>query len=303
MPKENNSAEWIEVSIIVNCALNGIVADFLVEMGSNGILEEPVLDNSSQVYLKAYFGKDFSRDVIIQHVNGFIKNLPPAGSGVDKDFAVHVNDVPDEDWNKLWRSFFEPIKVTDRVVIKPSWKDYHRAAGDIVIELDPGMAFGTGTHPSTRMCLEVIEDLTGSLSGCCSSCMLDVGTGSGILSITAARLGVKNITAIDIDLDAIECAGKNAVNNNVGEHISFSTTPLKEIPGEFPLVVANILPHVLIEMKDELTGKVCKDGFLILSGILKEKSGEVSDVFSRGLKPVRKIEEDEWACLIFRNTP
>jgi len=120
---------------------------------------------------------------------------------------------------------FEPTKVTDRIVIKPSWRKYWKKEGEIIIELDPGMAFGTGTHASTSMCLQAIEELTGLLKLEDDLSFLDVGTGSGILAIAAVLLGFKKGIAIDIDYQAVQCAIKNAGINLVKENIDFSTTP------------------------------------------------------------------------------
>lgn len=298
--KFNNRTEWSELSISVEMSLSDIVADFLVDMGSNGILEEAVPGDESMVCLKAYLKNNEEKNRLVKEVECFMERLHSSENSTGRDCSITVSDVPDEDWNRKWRSFFEPVRVTERIVIKPSWKTYHPSPADMVIELDPGMAFGTGTHPSTRMCLAVIEDLTGSFKDLCMDSMLDVGTGSGILSIAAARLGVKNITAIDIDLQAVEFAGKNAEKNGVKDRISLSTAAPGKIQGVFPLVVANILPHVLINMKDELEGKVCKGGFLVLSGILKDRQYEVIKVFSGSLKTFRSVYEDEWACLVFR---
>jgi ribosomal protein L11 methyltransferase len=214
--------------------------------------------------------------------------------------AIAVNLIPDEDWNKKWKSFFQPLKISARIVIKPSWQNYHPLAGEIIVELDPGMAFGTGTHPSTSMCLNVIDELAAELSLQKNLRLLDVGTGSGILAIAAVKLGFTEVVGIDVDLVAVRTAQKNAEINGVADRLSLSNTPLRMLAGEYSVVAANILPHVLIYLKDHLIPRLAPGGFLILSGILIEKAQEVKNAFAVDLPLYRELHEEQWACLVFQ---
>jgi ribosomal protein L11 methyltransferase len=162
------------------------------------------------------------------------------------------------------------------------------------------MAFGTGTHPSTRMCLRAIEELAGNFQDMEDTSLLDVGTGSGILAIASALLGIKKVVGIDNDYQAVECSIKNANENAVTENVFLSQCPLKKIEGKFSIVAANILPHVLIGMLAELVSSMKDDGFLVLSGILKEKAEEVRVAFLKHLEFVKELNEEEWSCLIFK---
>jgi len=164
------------------------------------------------------------------------------------------------------------------------------------------MAFGTGTHASTSMCLLAIEELAGLLQNKNKLSFLDVGTGSGILAIAAVLMGIQKGIAIDIDYQAIQCATKNAAKNMVGKNIDFSTTPLKKISGDYPLVIANILPHTLIDMKEELYLRLQKDGYLVLSGILQTKADKVRAAFCDKLKFFKEIKKEEWSCLVFNKS-
>jgi ribosomal protein L11 methyltransferase len=193
--------------------------------------------------------------------------------------------------------------VTKRIVVKPSWKTYWKQEQEIVIELDPGMAFGTGTHASTRLCLQAIEKLSDKLSDKSNVALLDVGTGSGILAVAAVLLGIPKVVGIDIDFQAVECAKKNAEKNNVSETIFFTDTPLHKTDGLFSIIVANILPQTLIDLKSDLLNHLAPSGYLILSGILKEKAQEVIDAFTRDISFVKETTEEEWTCLIFQNKP
>lgn len=297
----NNKTEWVELAISVTKKNADAVANFLIEQGSNGIVEENSKSCKNSVVLKAYLKKDDQLEASVKKIANYLRSLHALDGNEPVTPELNINQIANEDWNKKWKSFFEPVKVTDTIVIKPSWRKYWKKQGEIVIELDPGMAFGTGTHPSTRMCLRAIEELAGTFHDKGSSSLLDVGTGSGILAIAASLLGIRKVVGIDFDHQAIACAEKNAIKNGVADYISFSTSPLKKINGMFSMVVANILPHVIIDMKEELEVRLSTDGFLILSGILSEKAGEVTTEFSKHLKFSKEIREEEWACLVFQN--
>jgi ribosomal protein L11 methyltransferase len=299
----DDKPEWIEIAVSVTSDYADIVANFLIEQGSNGIVEERSKSNRGSVVLKAYLKKDARVQGLVEKIEAYLKSLLAAGGAEPVSHAIILKQIPDEDWNKKWKSFFEPLKVTDRIVIKPSWRNYWKKEPEIVLELDPGMAFGTGTHPSTRMCLRAIEEWAETFPDKKDISFLDVGTGSGILAIAAALLGIKKVVGIDNDYQAVTCAKRNAGNNGVENVISLSTRPLKKIGGTFNMVVANILPHILIEMRKELVALLDPGGFLVLSGILKEKAQEVSTEFSKQLKFYKELKEEEWACLVFLNKP
>jgi ribosomal protein L11 methyltransferase len=296
----HHKTEWIELAIFVSIDRSDAVANFLIEQGCSGIVEEGFRSLKDSVVLKAYVKDDGQLKTLLRSIETYLKSLHDLEGTQPYPQEITINQIVDEDWNKKWKSFFQPIKVTDRIVIKPSWRRYWKKQNEIVLELDPGMAFGTGTHSSTRMCLKAIEDLIETFHNTEDTSLLDVGTGSGILSIAAALLGIKKVVGIDIDYQAVACAKKNAKNNSVSEYISFSTIPLKKIQGTFSLIVANILPHVLINMKEGLTSRLDNDGFLILSGILNEKAEEVTIQFSKSLRFIKAINEEEWMCIIFQ---
>ncbi len=293
--------QWAELCVSVRKQYAEAVAEFLIEEGSsNGIVEEKSPADKDTVILKAYIKNDAERDGYVNRVADFVAGLFAAAGDVESVPAIAVNLIPDEDWNKKWKSFFQPLKITDRIVIKPSWKNYHPLEGEIIVELDPGMAFGTGTHPSTSMCLKVIDELEGMLAPQGSLRMLDVGTGSGILAIAAAKLGFTEVVGVDVDQVAVRVAQKNAEINGVTDKVAFSNTPLRMLEGQYPVVVANILPHVLIYLKDHLTPRLEAGGFLILSGILIEKAQEVKNAFAGDMQFFKELHEEQWACLVFQ---
>ena len=294
--------EWIELKVTVNTNDADAVANFLIESGSNGIVEDSNPDKK-RTLLTSYFEKKETFSNLHENIKKYLDELYCLKDHTDSTPPeISIDQIPDEDWNKKWKSFFEPIKVTDRLVIKPSWRKYHKKDNEIILELDPGMAFGTGTHASTSMCLQAIEELTKNITSKEDLTFLDVGTGSGILAIAAVLLGIQKGIAIDIDYQAIQCAIKNAGKNRVAENIDFSTTPIKKIPGDYPLVIANILPHTLIDMKEDLCFRLQHDGYLILSGILQTKAETVKEAFCDELEFFKEIKKEEWSCLVFKKS-
>jgi len=184
--------EWIELKVTVNQNDADAVANFLIESGSNGIVEDSS-PYKKRTILTSYFENNGTVSVLHENIKKYLNELYCLKDCTDSTPPeISINQIPDEDWNKKWKSFFEPIKITDRLVIKPSWRKYRKKDNEIIIELDPGMAFGTGTHASTSMCLQAIEELAGLLKNKNNLSFLDVGTGSGILAIAASLVGIKN---------------------------------------------------------------------------------------------------------------
>jgi ribosomal protein L11 methyltransferase len=201
----------------------------------------------------------------------------------------------EDEWRDVWKQYFAPRKV-GRFVIVPSWERYQAAADEVVIDMDPGRAFGTGGHPSTRLCLLAISELDG-----CAR-FLDVGCGSGVLAIGCARMFPEaSGIAVDVDPDSVEVSRENAMRNGVMERISLSTTPVQEVHGPFDLVLANILPDVLIPLAAAIAGRVAPGGRLILSGILIELADEVERAYlALGLTTTGRIDQEGWRALVMR---
>lgn len=213
----------------------------------------------------------------------------------------------EEDWAHAWKKFYKPLRVGRRVVLKPSWEAFASLPEDIVIELDPGMAFGTGLHPTTRLCLVCLEELVRP-----GAAVLDLGTGSGVLAIAAAKLGATAILAVDIDPIAVAVTHENAERNGlaVGPDTGFEVQ-LGSVPagmaGRFPLIVANILAEVLARLFDAEYGNpplaepLAPGGHIILSGIIDYRAGIVVDAAQRhGLQIVDRKQEGDWVTLVAR---
>ena len=291
--------KWIEVSLSVPEEFVKIVETQLSQLGSVGNIEyikkEEDETESAIPVVKGYFnGTERVANEKVESLNSFISSLkalfPAAGIG-----EIETRETDEDDWQE-WKRFFKPVLVSRRVVVKPSWEEYRPKENEFVVEIDPGMAFGTGTHETTRLCIQLLDD---SIRG--GETVFDVGTGSGILAIAAAKLGAERVLGIDNDERSVLVAAENVELNSVNEKVGLSGLPLSDIEGLFDIVVANILAEDLIEMRKELLERVAEKGRLILSGILKSKAGMVVSAYrEEGVNLEQQIDEGEWSALMLK---
>lgn len=217
-----------------------------------------------------------------------------------------IRELPVEDWAEVWKKFFHTEKVSGRIWIKPSWETCPAPPGDIVIEIDPGMSFGTGQHGTTRGCLAMIDQLTGTPRP--GATFADLGCGSGILTIAAAKLGYTRLIALDNDPLAVRIARENAELNGVADQIQFATGDVAEagLEGACDIVVANILAPVLIANACVLTAFLVRapESRIILSGILNPQAAEVQRAFeAQHLNLVENLQLGEWTTLCMKRNP
>jgi ribosomal protein L11 methyltransferase len=208
------------------------------------------------------------------------------------DYAIAYAPVDEEDWAEAWKAYFWPLKITPRIVIKPTWREYQRQPDQLIIEIDPGMAFGTGAHPTTSLCVQLLEHHLPS-----GAAVLDVGTGSGILLIAAAKLGAVRLTGVDADPLAVEVARRNLNQNKIDPAmVDVATGDLVQaITGTYDVVVANILAEVIIDLLDDVLPLVNPGGLFICSGIIEASQGDVLDKMTRiGFEVVDKRQAGEW---------
>ncbi|MBR6503728.1 MAG: 50S ribosomal protein L11 methyltransferase [Firmicutes bacterium] len=209
-----------------------------------------------------------------------------------------VRTVDDNDWKDNWKEYFKPVKVTDRIVIKPSWEDYEKQEGEIVIEIDPGAAFGTGKHPTTTMCIKALEKYIRPGE----STVLDVGCGSGILSIAAALLGARDVLGIDIDPLAVTVSKENAAFNKLEDRIRIVEGDLtKGVDYKADIVAANLMADLVVLLAADVRRHLNPGGLYVSSGILAEKKDEVAGkIREAGFEITEIYEEEEWVCIVAR---
>jgi ribosomal protein L11 methyltransferase len=206
---------------------------------------------------------------------------------------VTQRELQEEDWANAWKEHYHTRQVGRRLVIKPSWLSYVPAEGEVVVELDPGMAFGTGLHPTTDSCLQLLEDLVRG-----GERVLDLGTGSGILSLAAAGLGCGSILALDVEPIAVSTAASNTASLGDRIQVREGSLPLPQ-PEQFELLLANIIARVLVDLARELASCLTPGGRLLASGIIAEKEPDVLAAFSAaGLRVERRVQAGDWVTLV-----
>ena len=304
--------EWVEVSLDIPLSIEDPLVSFLFDMGSHGIFTDraksrPYFElmtgpRPERAVLLAYFIRSDDLEEKLARIKEFIRSAARA-RGEEEDPRVDYDLLKDEDWSENWKCLFRVARVGSRVIIKPSWEEYSPSPGEVVVEMTAGMAFGTGTHESTRLSLLFLEDTIDRMrSGNGSVSLLDVGTGSGILGIAAVKLGAQEVLGIDIDPRAVEIARNNALLNQVGREMRVNGIPLEEIRERYDIVVANIFAEDLIEIRRGLTARLRPGGYLILSGILIGKRDKVRNAFTgEGLRLDREEVEGEWVGFCFQN--
>jgi ribosomal protein L11 methyltransferase len=289
---------WVELAVEIHPSLVEAVSSFLIEQGSPGVIQEeiPGLAHRKKERLIAYLPNDRSFRVKRQNIRSFLLSVSQLLPG---PFSFHHRVIKEEKWAENWKSNFKPLRITPRLIVKPPWEEYARQKGELVIEIDPGMAFGTGTHPSTQMCLRALEEVVRSSSSLLS--MLDLGTGSGILAIAAHKLGVKRVLAVDIDPVAIDCARKNAAVNKIKIGIDFRVGSLDGLRRKFDILIANLLPQELLQVAPRLPKRMSSGGTLIISGLLRGQNKEIFAPFAtQNLEILRSRESKGWSCLVLR---
>jgi len=310
---------WNKIVIEVDSRMTEAVAAYLVDLSGSGIEISPSEEDRSN---------DKDSDITFEKITAYIPIGPTESD--KKAVSNKINDlrqffanlsfifaecsspsfntemIIEEDWGKIWKSFFTSFQITPKLTIKPSWEEAkgqskEDSGENIVIEMDPGLAFGTGHHASTQLALLLLEQLLQNNKGKLIN-ILDVGTGSGILAMGCALFGAKDVLAIDNDPDAVETAKGNIIRNRLEHIVTVSGQDVALIRSSFDLLVANITHDTLAEMAKLLTGLLAPTAYLVLSGTLKgNQENSIREIYTRqGLNFIKTLTKDEWAALQFQ---
>lgn len=283
---DTRQTRWLEISVPSHPEAVEAVSEILDRVGYNGIAVDVPLEPGDTHLVKAYVVYDRVAKIKVRRVKEAIGRLQAFGLGPVGDVAVRR--IAEEDWLESWKSQFTPIRIGP-FFVRPSWST---ATGDgVEIVLDPGMAFGTGLHPTTRQCLEAVGGL--DLAG---RAVLDVGTGSGILAIGAAKRGAARVVGVDTDPLAVKAARENAGRNGVSALILEGTAA--DVGGAFDVVLANLVADVLMAIAADLRARVAPGGTLVCAGIVEPKAAAVAAALeAKGLRVTGRDQREDWVRL------
>lgn len=324
--------KWHELTISTTEEATEMISNFLHEMGAGGVsieesgtlnkqrdtslgqwYEHPLNDiPEGQAVIKGYFAEGTDIDGLVEALEPRVNEL--------REFDIDIGEViysaavvDDEDWANAWKQYFKPIRVSDTLTIKPTWENYEASPEERIIELDPGMAFGTGTHPTTALCLRTLESVVRG-----GEEVIDVGTGSGILAIGACRLGAKRVLALDLDPVAVSSATENVRLNGLSEAVEVRLSDLLGVLREdgataeteastlrvtvpVDLIVANILAEIILLFLDDVREALKPGGIYIASGVYKNKESDVEEGLIRsGFEMIEKRRDEDWIAFVAR---
>ena len=287
--------KWSQVSIVAEARETDLVAACFYDVEATGVVLEDLPDG--RVTVRAYLPVDDALDGRIESFRAGIAALAEADGFDAAACPITSRIVQDSDWENNWKAYFHTQRVGKRIVIQPTWETYTPLAGDVVIRLDPESAFGTGTHPTTAMCLRALESLVRG-----GETVFDVGTGSGVLAIAAAKLGAERVVAKDYARASAEVAAKNVAENGVQKTIETGVSDLlAAFDGQAELVVANIIADIIIRLFDELDAHLAPGGRLLASGIIDERVADVTEAaVAHGFVLEDMYTDAGWAAMVIK---
>ena len=306
--------KWQELTVEVLREAEEAASNILIELGSQGVAIDdsadylgrvgkygevfPEVKQVDTVKITAYYPEHVDIDAVEKEVAQRLSALSDFGVNAG-DIHYDTQELAEQDWAENWKKYYEPTRISHDLTIVPSWTDYEAKTGEKIIRLDPGMAFGTGTHPTTKMSLFALEQV---LRG--GETVLDVGTGSGVLSIASSLLGAKSIYAYDLDEVAVRVAQENIDLNAGTENIHVATGNLLQgVDIQADVIVANILADILINMTEDAYRLVKDEGYLIMSGIISEKWEMVRESAEKaGFFLETHMIQGEWHACVFKKT-
>ena len=309
--------KWSELSIHTKNEAVEAISNILHEAGASGVVIEDSAefaklreDQFGEIYalneadfpkegviVKAYLSESSFLNETVEEIKAAITNLTNFNIDIGEN-VVSIVEVNEEDWATAWKQYYHPVKISERFTIVPTWEDYTPVSTDeLIIELDPGMAFGTGTHPTTVMCLQGLEKVVKE-----GDTVIDIGTGSGVLSIGAALLGAKSVHALDLDEVAVRSAQENVVLNKVEDTVSvFHGNLLNTVKEPADVVVANILAEIIMSFTDDAFSIVKPGGLYVTSGIIGAKRDDVKATLEASGFAIKEVLlMEDWVAIIAR---
>ena len=307
--------KWTEVSILTTNEAVEAVSNILHEAGASGVVIEDSgeltkerIDQFGEIYalnpsdfpkngvvVKAYLSATSFLAETVEEIKAAITNLINYDINIGENL-LSISEVNEEDWATAWKAYYHPVKISERFTIVPTWEDYTPVSTDeLIIELDPGMAFGTGTHPTTVMCLQALEKVVKE-----GDSVVDVGTGSGVLSVGAALLGASQVHALDLDLVAVNAAKENVELNKVDHIVEvFHGNLLDTVKEPADVVVANILAEIIMTFTNDAFSIVKPGGYFVTSGIIGAKKEDVKNtLIDSGFVIEEVLMMEDWVAII-----
>jgi ribosomal protein L11 methyltransferase len=299
---------WTQIR--VECALTDLdTVAAVMSMVDNGLMIEDYSDVTEG--LNAIYGELLDEEIINKDktrgaVSVYLsedRNAPETVNSLESSFTqlgikvdIQTIGLNDEDWANSWKKYYKPLHIGNHVVIAPMWEDYVALENEVVVKMDPGMAFGSGTHETTSLCAELIEKhMKAGVRA------LDVGTGSGILAILEAKLGAKEVEALDIDANAVEVAKENCVKNGVDNVICRQSDLIRQASGKYDFISANIVADIIVRMAQNVGDFLKDDGMLVVSGIIESQKDRVVSTFNeKGFYLADELDKNDWNAFLFK---
>jgi ribosomal protein L11 methyltransferase len=307
---------WIEIKVVTSSSAVEPVSGIFYGMDVKGVAIEDPNDiytrkqgaltwdfadinifeyGGDAAVVKGYFSNEDDEEHIKAYIEEKLAEIKDMGIDIGKG-EIKISHVKEEDWSTAWKKYYKTTRLGKTIIIKPTWEEYTPVQGDNIIELDPGMAFGTGTHETTVMCAELLEKYVRD-----SNTVFDIGTGSGILAITAAKLGAKEVKGVDLDEVAVDAARENVEHNNLNNVEILHGDLVNVLEGKADIVVANIIADVIIYLTDIIPPFIKENGLFITSGIIHERKQDVVDALkAKGFDIAEVREMGEWVAIAAR---
>lgn len=292
---------WLKITLQVPCQVVDSASSFLANLTGIGVEHQMLPPSATKPTHEMISGYLLQDKTLLDKKNQLHHFLNHLAGQFPQDSPITTSEefIEEEDWGKTWKAHFKPIRLSKRIVIKPSWEDYESAnTDDIVIDIDPGMAFGTGHHASTRLALELLEQCY-EKNG--PQTVLDVGTGTAILGLACSLLGAHSVLGIDNDQDAVAAARENIKRNKLEKIMTVQESTSAQQSGSYQLILANITHDTLVELAPDLKNLLQPSGSLILAGILRgEQADSIKKIYTRlGLSFAAERGQEEWAAFRF----